>query len=117
MNCYTHTERAGVAVCVNCGAATCGECLRKTDASKNVCSEHCAVASNATDSAIAAIASRVKRSSGATAWFCWALGTIFIVLGSVSLLGDLFLAIYLLLASVVFIGVGFWFNNIAKKSI
>ena len=117
MNCYTHTERVGVAVCVSCGAAICSACVQKTGSGKNVCSTQCAVISGETDSAIAAIASRVTRSNKATAWFCWSLGAIFLILGGISILGDLFLAIYLLLAGVVSVGAGFWYSNIAKKSI
>jgi hypothetical protein len=117
MNCYTHTERAGIAVCMNCGAGICGECVQKTDTRKNVCSGHCAVASNTSDSAIAAIASRVKRSSKATAWLCWSLGAVFGVLGCILLPVNLIGALYLLPPAVIFIGTGFWQNSIAKKSI
>jgi hypothetical protein len=116
MNCYNHPDRIGIAVCVNCGAAICDNCAKKTDANKNVCSELCAVASKATDSAIAMMASRVKRSSKANAWLLWVLGAVFGLCGVVFLSSDLFFAVYLLAACVVFVGGGFWFDNIAKKS-
>lgn len=117
MNCYNHTDRTGIAVCVNCGAVMCADCARRTEANKIVCSEQCAVASKATDIAITTIVSRMKRSSKANAWLAWSLGAIFGVFGIFFLPSDLFFAIYLLAPGVVFIGAGFWFSNIAKKSI
>ena len=115
MNCHTHADRTGVAVCVNCGAGLCTDCCRKTDTRKNVCSEECAASAKAMDDAIHTIAARMGRSSNANAWFCWLLGAIFGVLGLFSLPHDLFLAVFLLAPCVVFIFVGFWYNNIARK--
>lgn len=115
MNCSTHTDRTGIAVCVNCGSVVCADCVIKSGDNKNVCSTQCAAASMAIDSAIKTIAARVKRSSKANSWVYWSLGAIFGILGAISKPIDLFLATYLLAASVVFIGAGFWYSNIAKK--
>lgn len=115
MNCHTHADRTAMAVCVNCGAALCASCSRKTEAHKNVCSEQCAAASTASDNALSMVSVRMRRSGRASAWFCWSLGAIFGVLGLFSLRSDLFFAIYLLAPCVVFVSVGFWYNNIANR--
>lgn len=117
MNCSIHNERAGVAVCVNCGAVICSDCVIRTSNNKNVCSELCSAASMSTDNTIRAIASASKRSSKATSRVYWSLGIIFAILGAIARSVDLFLTMYLLAACVVFIGAGFWYNNISKKTI
>lgn len=117
MHCYTHTNRTAGAICVNCGTALCADCTNKTDVRKNVCSSDCAASSMAMDRAINAIGARVRRSSKATAWFCWSLGVIFGVFGVFSIPTDMFFAVYLLAPCLVFIFIGFWYNNIEKRAI
>ena len=117
MNCYRHVDRAAVGVCVNCGAGVCTECVKKTATKKNACSDECVASSSATDGVLNTLAARIRRSSKATAWFCWSLGTIFGILGLFSLSKDLFFAIYLLAPCVVFVFVGFWYNSIGRKAV
>jgi hypothetical protein len=119
MNCNTHTDRTALSVCVNCGAAMCKDCCKRTPANKLVCSSECAAASNVMDEAIATITSRSGKSSRATAWFCWLAGGLFGVLGGLYLLGggeDRAFAFYLLASFAVFMFIGFWFKRIGKQA-
>ncbi len=117
MNCINHSERTAVAVCVNCGAALCANCCKKTDTRKNVCSSECAASSIATDDAILMAVARSVRARKVVAWFCWLISAIFGVLGVASLLGeDKFFAFYLLASCAVFIFTGSWYYRIGAKA-
>ena len=57
------------------------------------------------------------RTSKYSAWFCWLLGGLFILMGFGVLITDLDLtfAAFLIAAGVVFLVGGFWSNQVARK--
>ena len=117
MNCTNHSERTAVAVCVNCGAALCADCCKKTDTRKNVCSSECAAYSMAIDDAVLMTAARSIRARKVLAWFCWLISVIFGVFGAASLLGeDKFFAFYLLASCALFVFIGSWYYRIGTKA-
>ena len=117
MICRSHSDRQAVAVCVSCGTGVCASCARASGRGKNVCSTECAQSADSLDDAIALIAARTQRAGRATAWFCWFLGALFLVLGSLSLLGgDKFFALFMLASSAAYIFAGTWYGRISKRT-
>ena len=119
MNCNTHTDRTAVAVCVNCGAAMCVDCCTRTVTRKHVCSPECAAAANAKDDTLAAIATRSRTTTRATAWFCWLLGALFGGVGGLYVLGggeDRVMAFFFLASSAVTMFTGLWFRKIGRRA-
>jgi hypothetical protein len=95
----------------------CGDCCKKTDTKKNVCSPECGAGANVTDKAIASIAVIAVGSSNAAVWVYWLTGVLFSLYGAYSLFGeDKFFSFWLLAAGAVMIFAGFWSKKISRKA-
>jgi hypothetical protein len=82
MKCAIHHQEA-TAVCVCCGRALCPSCDRVPLSDRTACSNTCAEALSKSERAVDLILSKHVQGARVTAFFLYALGTIFLAVGIV----------------------------------
>src|SRR6267378_1967660 len=117
MNCRTHTDRSALAVCMGCGIALCEACRTTSARGRSVCSEKCAELVNGADEALSMVAAKMLRTNKVNAWFLWIAGTVFVITGIAFYRTMPGLSYFCFGLGAVFVLTGFWYGQVAKKSI
>jgi hypothetical protein len=85
MKCATHNQEA-TAVCAYCGRALCATCDKVPTSQRTACSSSCAEALSKSERAVELILSKHVQGARVTAFFLYALGTIFLAVGIIGYL-------------------------------
>ena len=117
MNCHIHADRSALAVCTGCGFALCGACRSTSVRGRSVCSQECAGLVNTADEALSMIAAKTLRANKVNAWFTWIAGAAFVISGIAFHESMPGLSYFCFGLGAVFIVSGFWYSQVAKKSI
>jgi hypothetical protein len=80
MKCTTHNQEA-TALCAYCGRALCPNCDQVPSSQRTACSTTCAEALSKSERAVELILSKHVQGVRVTAYFLYALGSIFLAMG------------------------------------
>ena len=118
MYCLKHRETHAIALCMGCGAAVCGDCVRRTMGQRIVCSALCEQQLGQLLAASSEGLVRAARANAANALFVWLLGlTLFLYSGYTFIVWKNWnFVVYGVPMGMGCIAVGFFFHKLSKKT-